>query len=192
MAIETAIGEQVPASDGVLVRRVREGDKVAFKDLYDRLAPLIRAVCFSQARDLDVAGDLAQEAFFRAYARLHRLADPEKFGPWLLAIARRVCREWRRGRLREKSRMAQWSDRARTVRSDCAETDCDDSSARLREAMASMPERERLALHAFYLQQMTVEQAREALGLSRSGFYHVLSCARQRLRRLLASSEVVR
>jgi RNA polymerase sigma-70 factor (ECF subfamily) len=59
----------------------------------------------------------------------------------------------------------------------------------LREAIATLPEKERVALHAFYLQQQDVEQARMVLGLSRSGFYRVLSVARERLRRVLSRSE---
>jgi len=65
----------------------------------------------------------------------------------------------------------------------------DQQIAALREALATLPERERLALHAFYLQEMNVEQARTVLGLSRSGLYRVLSCARRRLARLLRQRE---
>ncbi len=65
----------------------------------------------------------------------------------------------------------------------------------LREAIAGPPaqggcrqpltDQERLALHAFYLQGRDVEDARGVLGLSRSGFYRVLSSACNRLRMTL-------
>ena len=65
----------------------------------------------------------------------------------------------------------------------------------LREAIAGAPaqggcgqsltEQERLALHTFYLQSRDVEDARDVLGLSRSGFYRVLSSACKRLRMML-------
>jgi RNA polymerase sigma-70 factor (ECF subfamily) len=55
----------------------------------------------------------------------------------------------------------------------------------LQKAMLRLPERERLALHAFYLQGRSVEQARAVLGLSRSGMYRVLERARKRLERLM-------
>jgi RNA polymerase sigma-70 factor (ECF subfamily) len=57
--------------------------------------------------------------------------------------------------------------------------------------VAALPERERLALHAFYLQEMNVEQARVVLGLSKSGLYRVLSCARRRLARVLRQRETM-
>ena len=46
-------------------------------------------------------------------------------------------------------------------------------------------QQERLALHAFYLQGRDVEEARGVLGLSRSGFYRVLSSACKRLYEIL-------
>ena len=53
-------------------------------------------------------------------------------------------------------------------------------------------EKERLALHAYYLQGRDVDEARSVLGLSRSGFYRVLSSAVGRLRLILNGQEVRR
>jgi RNA polymerase sigma-70 factor (ECF subfamily) len=55
--------------------------------------------------------------------------------------------------------------------------------------MAGLPEKERLALHAFYLQEESVEEARRVLGLSRSGFYRMLERARARLRKRLSDDQ---
>ena len=65
----------------------------------------------------------------------------------------------------------------------------DDRIADLRHAIASLPEKERLALHAFYLQEQDAEQACTVLGLSRSGLYRVLAVARRRLKGLLSKQE---
>ena len=59
MAIKVAGSADVSVSDGVLVGRVLEGKKAAFRELYDRRAPLIRAVCYGETRDFDAAQDLA-------------------------------------------------------------------------------------------------------------------------------------
>ena len=64
--------------------------------------------------------------------------------------------------------------------------------ARLRRAVGLLPGRERRALHAFYLQEKDAEQARAALGLSRSGLYKLLASARKRLGRTLREDEVSR
>ena len=179
--------------DATLVIGTLNGDRSAFAELYDRRARLIRAVCYDQTHDVQVAAELTQEVFLRAYRELRRLHAPDKFAGWLVGIARQVCREWRRKRGREKRAMAGFSDRL-ALAAGCADAP-DGRLLELREAMAgtavaggrrpSLTEQERLALHAFYLQSRDLEDARGVLGLSRSGFYRVLSSACERLRVML-------
>lgn len=189
----------VPASDGTLVLGVRNGDRSAFAELYDRRAGLIRAVCYDATRDVHTAADLAQEVFLRAYRNLGKLQDPQRFSPWLVGIARQVCREWRRRKVRDERRLAGFAAQQR-MRAAAADPP-DGRLIELRDAIASpagtgeagassLTDRERLALHAYYLQGRDVEEARVVLGLSRSGFYRVLSSAVERLRRALAKQEV--
>lgn len=174
-------------SDATLVNGVLDGDRAAFAELYDRRARLIRAVCYDATRDLHAAADLTQEVFLRAYDNLGTLRDPQRFAYWLTGIARQVCREWRRGRLRRAALTGKLAVLAAT---DDRRDPPDERIADLREAIATLPEKERLALHAFYLQGCDANEARTVLGLSRSGLYRVLSCARRRLKRLLTGHEV--
>jgi RNA polymerase sigma-70 factor, ECF subfamily len=184
--------------DGTLVIGALNGDRAAFAELYDRRARLIRAVCYDQTGDTHSAAELTQEVFLRAYRDLRLLHAPDKFPIWLIGIARQVCREWRRKRGRERRAMAEFADRRAL-----ADQWADPPDARLmelREAIAgtaahglcrrSLTEQERLALHAFYLQDRDVEDARGVLGLSRSGFYRVLSSACERLRMMLDGKRV--
>jgi RNA polymerase sigma factor (sigma-70 family) len=191
----------VAASDGTLVLGVRNGDKSAFAELYDRRARLIRAICYDATRDVHAAADLTQEVFLRAYRNLGKLHDPQRFAAWLVGIARQVCREWRRQKLRHERRLNGFAAQQR-LRNQLAEPP-DERLIELRDAIASLTaadqdhvpsltEKERLALHAFYLQGRDAEEARAVLGLSRSGFYRVLSSAVERLRRILAKQEVQR
>jgi DNA-directed RNA polymerase specialized sigma24 family protein len=91
-------------SDIELVRAVIAGDRAAYGTLYDRYAPLVRAVCYDHVRNLADAQDLAQDVFLRAYERLDRLRKSDSFGRWLVAIARHRCREWRRQVSRDRRR----------------------------------------------------------------------------------------
>ncbi len=172
----------MPDNDAEAVQAVLAGEKFAYGELYDRYARLVRAICFETTGDLIQAQDLSQEVFFRAYRRLADLRDPGRFGNWLLGITRLVCKEWKRARLR---------DRHRYSGLDPADTDAVEPAAshesieEFHRAILSLPEKERLAVHAFYLQGHSVEQARAVLGLSRSGFYRVLQRARDRLARLM-------
>ena len=182
--------------DAALVRATLGGRTEAFGLLYDRYAPLVRAVCFDATGDLTAAQDLAQEAFLRAFRKLAGLRQPEQFAPWLVGVAKHVCREWRRSAGRRRRHLGHIADLADARRDfadgDPAGTDrnadadaVDDYLSPLRDAMAVLPEREREALHLFYLQELPAEAAAKVLGLSRSGFYRAIDRAKQRIQRIL-------
>jgi RNA polymerase sigma-70 factor (ECF subfamily) len=178
------------ASDGAWVRATLGGEPAAFARLYDRYAPLVRAVCFDDAGDdLAQAQDLCQEAFLRAFRKLGELKRPDQFAPWLIGIARHVCLECRRSAGRRRRNLARLGELS------IAESEADatgDSAAgdadellRLRAAISALPRREREVLHLFYLMEQDADHVAGALGLSRSGFYRCLDRAKKRLRRLL-------
>ncbi|MBI5862904.1 MAG: sigma-70 family RNA polymerase sigma factor [Planctomycetes bacterium] len=189
------------ASDGTLVLGVRNGDRAAFAELYDRRARLIRAICLDETRDLHAAADLCQETFLRAFRNLGSLRDPQRFAAWLAGIAKQVCREWRRSRRREQTRLQNYTnlrlaDGPGTGSPGLTADDAQEALAALtdREAPSfpALSDQQRLTLHAYYAQGCNVEEARTVLGLSRSTFYRVLSSACQRLRMALAGQEVRR
>ncbi len=172
-------------SDKALVLAVFAGDKAAYGKLYDRYAPLVRAVCYDMTGNLADAQDLAQDVFMRAYEKLSHLRDPARFGKWLVGIARLRCKEWRRQRLRSQNRNVGLNDAQAA-----ASNPPDNSRIELLQKMiTTLPEKERLALHTFYLQGNSADNVRRIMGLSRSGFYRVLERARKRLERLLISEQ---
>ena len=172
-------------SDKTLIEAVFAGDKAAYEKLYDRYAPLVRAVCYDITGSLADAQDLAQDVFMRAYEKLSHLRDPARFGKWLVGIARLRCKEWQHQRLRSQNKNVGLND------AQAAAPDPPDNSRieLLQEMITTLPEKERLALHTFYLQGNSAEAARRILGLSRSGFYRVLERARKHLERLLVQQE---
>ncbi len=172
-------------SDKTLVQAVFAGDKAAYEKLYDRYAPLVRAVCYDMTGNLADAQDLAQDVFMRAYEKLGHLREPASFGKWLVGIARLRCKEWRRQKLRSQNRNVGLND-AQAV----APGPPDDSRIELlREMITTLPPKERLALHTFYLQGNSADNVRRIMGLSRSGFYRVLERARKRLEQLLIAEQ---
>ncbi len=176
--------EPVPPSDAELIQAVLNGDGSAYAELYDRHARWVRAIAFDTTKDLDEAQDLAQEAFLRAYHNLRSLREPERFGAWLHTIIHTICLEWLRRHAREPDTNA---DAVLELRPGPLPLSNDETIEQVREAIASLPEREREAVHVFYLLEQSAEEAGTVLNLSRSGLYRLLGRARQRLGRLLRS-----
>ncbi len=164
-------------NDAELVQATIAGDRNAYGVLYDRYAPLVRAVCHDCTRNVPDAQDLAQDVFLRAYTRLSQLRKPESFGPWVVGMARLRCSEWQRARIRHCDRQARL-DSSHPVDTGASE----DEGEELRRTIADLPERERLALHIFYTLGRSADDACRTMGMSRSGFYRALDRARRRLR----------
>ncbi len=61
----------------------------------------------------------------------------------------------------------------------------DEQLERLDGALEKLDDRERLAIHLYYLEADPVRAAASALGLSRSGYYKLLSRARGNLTQLM-------
>lgn len=173
-----------------LVAKVRAGDRQAFGELYDRYGRLVRAICYDSVSHQSDAEDLAQEVFVRAYRKLDQLRQPERFGHWVTQIARNMSRDWLRQRVAknkpvEEPFFDQPSDQLSAVTNDSTPSHWDE----LHQAIALLSERERMAIHVFYLSEQPAAVAQEVLQLSSSGFYKLLERARGKLAETLHQTQ---
>jgi RNA polymerase sigma-70 factor (ECF subfamily) len=67
----------------------QNGSSEAFHRLHHRFVALVHGVLLSRFRPT-VAEEMTQECFLIAFQKLRQLRDPDKFAPWIVAIARRV------------------------------------------------------------------------------------------------------
>ena len=73
----------------MLVEQVRRGDGNAFAALVDRYGGRLHAMLLHLAGgDQDLAAELTQEAFVRAYANLEQFAGASSFYTWIWRLAR--------------------------------------------------------------------------------------------------------
>jgi RNA polymerase sigma-70 factor (ECF subfamily) len=71
----------------VLVQAAQRGDRAAFGRLFGLFARTLHGILLTRLEPAD-ADDLVQDAFLVAMEQLPKLREPEKFGSWLIAIAR--------------------------------------------------------------------------------------------------------
>ena|SRR5687767_8865068 len=174
--------------DPDLVRRAAAGDSEAAGEIYDRYVPLMRAILLDATGSLTEANDLVQEVFLRALTGLAQLRQPELLAGWLAGIARRQGMEYRRQQARRRHRFTRLEDDATHLDASASSEDID----LVRQAIAALPERERLAVHIHYLCGEPAESARAVLKLSPAGFYKLLERARAKLRTALLKLEIKR
>ena len=85
-----------------LIARARRGDEDAFRLIFERYTRPVISFIFYMVNRRDLAEELAQETFLRAYRSLGSLRDEDKLSVWLFGIARNVARESLRASERER------------------------------------------------------------------------------------------
>jgi RNA polymerase sigma-70 factor (ECF subfamily) len=184
-------------SDGELVSQVLAGDRHAFDVLIGRYQRQAVAVSYRLLGNTHDAMEVTQDAFLKAFGSLSTLQKPGAFGGWLMRIVSNLSLNYRRGR---KTRAQVSLDSAEGVATDTSAAASDfaaqggdpvhrleseEMGRKLQEAMKKLPEKQRLALVMFTIEERPQKEVAEALDCSVEAVkWHVFQ-GRKRLRELL-------
>lgn len=169
------------AEDAALMARIAAGDEAAFRHFADRHVGRMLRLAQSILGSAAEADEVVQEALLRVWRHAARWdATRSQPGTWVHTIVTRLCVDRLRQRRHEPL------DAANDV-ADPAPGALESLSSRLeaqalRDALASLPERQRVAVTLFYQEELPGAEAAEALGLNLRAFWSLLERARQALR----------
>ena len=76
-----------------LIRRVQQGDGVAFDRLVELYGPRVYNLAYRMIGNAEDAHDVAQEAFLRIYDALPRFRGDASFSTWMYRIVVNVCHD---------------------------------------------------------------------------------------------------
>jgi RNA polymerase sigma factor (sigma-70 family) len=177
--------------DRGVVAAIVDGDPRGLAAAYDKYADRLHAFCASMLRDPDAAADALHDTFIVASQRVRQLRDPDRFRPWLYAVARNECLR----QLRTRRRTA-GLDAAGEVTDTSVDLDGNLRAAELRRLIWAAAEglnpRERAALELSLRHGLEGLDLADALGVTTSHMNTLLTRARQQLERSLAALIVVR
>ncbi len=170
-----------------LVRRAREGDEEALRDLVTRAHPIVRRWALVRTGDPTEADDLAQDVLVQMIRRLASYQGTAAFGTWLYTVTRNAAEDRRRlGNRREKARRSAEALGAllpaRTERPDEA-LDRERLASLLRAFFEELPPRQREVLDLSDLQGFTSPEIAGMLGIEPVSVRAHLFKARRTLRR---------
>jgi RNA polymerase sigma-70 factor, ECF subfamily len=196
-------GQRGPAqepSDGQLVQQSLAGQTKAFDQLIVRYQRQAVAVSYRLLGNTQDALEVTQDAMLKAFTSLGSLQKPEAFGGWLMRIVSNLSLNYRRSR-KVRSQLplndllgsgesqphegiggSEWMSRD----DDPAHTlESKEMGRRLQEALLQLPEKQRLAIVMFTIEQMPQKEVAEALQCSVEAVkWHVFQ-GRKRLKDLL-------
>lgn len=165
-------------SDSRLVTQVLRGRPDRFEPLVRRYLPAVRAVAYGRLRNVADTDDIAQETFVRAYEKLGNLRDRDKFGSWLLSIARHAALRASERRHREAPLEPRHAEAAEADTPDLARRQ---QAAIVREHLAELPEPARDVLLLHYFAGHSTREIAELLELSQAAVLKRLQRAREQL-----------
>jgi RNA polymerase sigma-70 factor (ECF subfamily) len=155
------------------------------EELYARHHTEIYAYLTRMLRDPELAADLTQDAFVKAYRAYETLEDPAHARAWLYQIAHRVALDDLRRR--KIVRFLPWTGESRGSSPSAEHLVMETRlSGELQRALDKIPERQRAALLLAEVHDLTGLELAAALGVSHVAARALLTRARESLRQALA------
>ncbi len=162
-------------TDVELMELVRRRDFAAFDELYNRYSGMLRRFLFSLTWDQDTTEDYVQEVFVRLYRARDRYAPSGEFASYLFRIAKNYylsqCRK--NGRIQEVSLSHEDRNGHRPFEKIRANERIEPEVHlmeeyrrwQIRQAIRSLPEKQKLVFVMSHLEEMKYEEIAEVLGV---------------------------
>jgi RNA polymerase sigma-70 factor (ECF subfamily) len=156
-------------------------DAEQFADWYRATYPVLVRALTMMTNDVELASDVASEAFARAYARWNRVAQMSSPSGWTYCVGVNVLRRhWRRQRVERLIR----GGPAPTEAFAPAEVDPD-----LWRAVARLPRRQREAVAFRYIADLTEAEIATVMSITEGAVSAALTRARRQLAACLTNPE---
>jgi RNA polymerase sigma-70 factor (ECF subfamily) len=178
------------------VRAAQAGDREAFGYLVERHKDIVYAVAYRFAKDPDLALDLSQNVFIRAYRGIKSFRGKSSFSTWLYRIAMNTCIDYTRKRARSVDSLAVPEEVAEYAGSEAImaslprEPGADAMSSELGEqiqkAVDLLPEYHKSVFVLYEIEGLSYKEIADVVGCSIGTVMSRLHYARKKLRVMLA------
>lgn len=168
-----------------LIARARTGNLEAWGDLYREFAAPIFRFCRRSLPAREDAEDATTEIFMKVREKLGQYDSSRPFQAWLYKVAANHCWDMLRRRRIRQDLETEGVEEMPLEHPDPSQLDRlleQRSSQDMREALAKLPSRSRMALVLRYYTEMSYDEIAESLGVRRNFVGVVLLRARHQLR----------
>ncbi len=176
-------------TDETLMAAYIGGDSSAFAELFERYAVVLKRMMLKNHCPEDVANDLVQQTFFQVHrARLD--FDPTRtFRPWLFTIAMNLLRGHFRGTSRRPEAQLELDGIGDPPVEAVGSSRLEDEqqAERVREALAQLPENQRVVIQMHWFEDRSFKEIATALGVGLSAVKVRAHRGYQKLKTLLES-----
>jgi RNA polymerase sigma-70 factor (ECF subfamily) len=152
--------------DRDVVARVRGGDREAFRLLVRRYQDMLFRHALRMTSEHDVATDLVQASFVKAYTNIAHCRDPDRFGAWLYRILANACKDHLKSKRRRDVSLEDQTNLADASVTPATALERSELRAVLNGAIAKLPESLREAFVLKHVEGRSYEEIAELLDTS--------------------------
>lgn len=180
------------SSDDELMEQVAQGDGEAFRLLVEKYEGLVRNVAYRMGLPLADVDDAAQQAFLRVWRSASTYRANSNFPSWLLVIVRNVLRnyvrDWRRSPFGNLEQQDDFFPNLQSQKQLAPDEQLKNKELGeiVRQAIAELPENQRLALVLHRLEGIPHETIAETLGVTVPAVKSLIHRAKENLQQKLA------
>ena len=173
--------------ESFLIARARRGDPSAFEEIVRLYQRRVYGVALRIVRAHDVADDVTQEAFLRAWRSLDRFELGRPFGPWVCRIAANLAvNHVRSPRAREEGLPDGHAETRTNAPGPLGALLDAEGALVLEKAMGQLPQEQRAVLVLRVVEELSYAEIAETLGISPGTVMSRLFRARERLAQALS------
>jgi RNA polymerase sigma-70 factor, ECF subfamily len=181
-----------PKSDGAdaaevatILERAIAGDSAAFEQILKLHERRILMLSWRLLGNIEDAQDSTQEVFLRAFKYLHRFDTARPIEAWLVRITANVCRDFGRHRQRRQILATEFQSPCVTSVDPYSDLATGEQKKMLREAIASLPHKERTAFVLRDIEGLSTAEVAGILNSSETTVRSQISIARVKIRKAI-------
>jgi RNA polymerase sigma-70 factor (ECF subfamily) len=157
--------------DEDIVKKVLAGEKQLYEVLVDRYQRPLYNLMYRYSRNTEEAADLTQDAFVRAFDKLHLFRAETAFFPWLYRLAVNLAGDWSRKKNRRHAKLHILQNEFLDEQADkdaCTRMENREELRQVQHALRELPSRIREILIFRYRHDRSIRDVADAFSLSES------------------------
>ena len=170
--------------DDYYIKKTLEGDSNSFGVLVERYQNMVFALALKMLKHREESEEVSQDTFIKAYKSLSRFNGESKFSTWLYRVAYNTCLD----RIKMNSKFNNDVEINDVTSNEIfqAENIFDslenkERSVIVQECMNKLPEDERIIMHLFYFEELSLKEIVDVVSLSEGNIKVKLFRARKKL-----------
>ncbi|MFA8298565.1 MAG: RNA polymerase sigma factor [Hyphomicrobiales bacterium] len=171
-------------NDSFYIQQVINGDTTAFTHIVNKYKDMVFSICIKVTKDHDIAEEVAQDTFVKAYNNIESFRKESKLSTWLYRIAYNTSISTIRKKKIEFTPIQETiveNYSIEEINTDIEGCDRKVVTKKMMDLVSDLSDKDRALIHLFYLEQNSVDDISEITQMSKSNIKVRLHRLRKKL-----------